>query len=407
MAQNKIIQTILNTHYSDYARKYKQPIRVIKAIEAQQQCQRAENGISYYCCPEDGERKEIYHSCRNKGCTVCGERKQATWLETQKERLLNCAHFHLVFTLPHEYQQLWLYNRKWFIGAQFNVVNETLKDLLLGSSYKGKCYEGSLNAMPGFISTLHTWGRALNLHPHIHVLITAGGLDSEGNWKAVENDFLLPVKLVKSLYRGKFQAKIKEYLLSDEINLPKHQTKEELLKIHHDLYKKEWSIRIQEKYEHGTGVLIYLSRYLGSSPIKPDQIKLINHQREVEFSYWSHREKKQKKERLTIDVFLKKYLMHQSEPRVHTVRYYGIYGSQAKSKRKDCETRLGKSKLQKETLLDSLINNAVKVICPCCGGAMTLICVTIKRWKLKNPLYRRHFETKGSLSDILSPMPSG
>jgi len=402
MPQNKIIQTILNTHYSAYAEEHKQPIRVIKAIEAQQQCQRPENGSSTYCCPEDGERKEIYHSCRNKGCTVCGESKQSRWLETQKERLLNCAHFHLVFTLPHEYQWLWQYNRQWFISTQFKVVNETLKDLLLGADYKGKHYEGSLNAMP-----LHTWGRALNLHPHIPVLITAGGLDTDGNWKAVENDFLLPVKLVKSLYRGKFQAALKEFLLSNEVNLPKHQTRDELLKIHSDLYKKEWSVRIQEKYEHGTGVLIYLSRYLGSSPIKPDQIKWINRRREVEFTYWSHRDQQQKKQRLTIKAFLKKYLLHQSEPRIHTVRYYGIYGSQAKSKRKDCQAILGESKLQQESLLDALINNAVKVVCPCCGGAMTLISVTLKRWKLKNPLYRRSFEIKGSLCGILSPMPSG
>jgi hypothetical protein len=407
MPTNKIIQFILNNHYPDYAATHKQPIRVLKAIEAQQECQRPERGSSYYRCPEEGEEKEVYHSCRNKGCTICGNSRQEKWLEGQKERLLNCGHFHLVFTIPQEYHPLWLYNRKWFINTHFHVVNETLKDLLMGSTYQGKHYEGRLNGMPGFISTLHTWGRSLNLHPHIHVLITAGGLDREGSWKAVENDFLLPIKLVKSLYRGKFQAKIKAHLLRDEIHLPPHQTKDEQLKQHHDLYKKEWSVRIQEKYKQGTGVLIYLSRYLGSSPIKPDQIKLINHNREVIFSYWSHRDKQQKHQILSIDEFLKKYLLHQNEPRVHTIRYYGIYASQGISKREKSKKILGETKAQKQSLLESIVSNANQVLCPCCGAVMQLISVTINRWKLKNPLYRRRFEIKGRLEDLLSPMPSG
>ncbi len=403
----KIIQFLLNNGYDEYARKHKQPIRVIKAIKYQRNCQTAEQGTCIYRCSEDGEQKEIPHSCRNKGGTVCGKTRQKKWLESQKERLLNVGHFHLVFILPHEYQTLWLYNRKWFIDSHFAVVNETLKDLLMGSTYKGKRYEGHLNAQPGFISTLHTWGRSLNLHPHLHVLLTGGGLDSEGGWKSVENDFLLPVKLVKSLYRGKFQAKIKAYLLGDAVRLPKNKTKEDLLIIQGGLYKKEWSVRIQEKYEQGTGVMIYLSRYLGSAPVKPEQIEIINKGRELLFTYWSHQDKQQKKQRLSRNQFLKKYWMHQSEPRTHTIRYYGLYGSQATLKRKQCQTILGKTKVQKDALLESIVSNANKVLCPSCGGVMVLISVTTNRWKLKNPLGRRRFEIKGRFEDLLSPIPSG
>ena len=295
MSSFNIIQYILTQFFPHYKEANKQPIRVTKAIESQIRCRTKEQGTSYYHCPEDGEEKEVFHSCRNKGCTLCGESKQNQWLESQKERLLNCAHFHLVFTLPHEYLTLWLYNRKWFINTQFNITSEVLNSLLLGASHKRREYEGRLNAMPGFISTLHTWGRSLNLHPHIHLLITAGGLLKDGLWKDVEGDYLLPIKQVKALYRGKFQEKIKAFINSDDIIIPKGETKKSLLRIHKKLYNKEWSVRIQEKYEQGNGVLIYLSRYLGSSPVKPEQIKLINRGKEILFSYWSHREKKQKK----------------------------------------------------------------------------------------------------------------
>lgn len=150
--------------------------------------------------------------------------------------------------------------------------------------------------------------------------------------------------------------------------IPKNHSKGSLLAIHNGLFKKEWSVRIQEKYEHGNGVLIYLSRYLGSSPVKPEQIKLINHNKEVLFSYWSHRDKKKKTERLTIDVFLKRYLVHQPEPNTHSIRYYGLYSSQAKGKREKCMTLLGKTDHQNESPIKCLINNLNEIVCDCCGA---------------------------------------
>jgi hypothetical protein len=218
---------------------------------------------------------------------------------------------------------LWLYNRKWFIQAQFNVVSETLKDLL--EAGKGNDF---LGATPGFVCALHTWGRQLNLHPHIHCLITAGGLDKKNDWKPVEGDFLLPILVLKSLYRGKFQAIIKAFLESDEVNLPPRDSLEHWLSVHAIVYKKQWSVRIQEKYSHGNGVLTYLSRYLGGAPIKPEQIVLMN-EKEVQFRYKDHRDNKTKVLRLKKEEFMRRYLMHQPERGVHTFRYYGLYGSQA------------------------------------------------------------------------------
>jgi nitrite reductase/ring-hydroxylating ferredoxin subunit len=407
MGSNRTIQFILDNHYSDYKEKHQQPIRVIRAIEPQIRCRTKEQGSSIYVCAEDGETKEFYHSCRHKGCTICGEKRQNEWLESQKERLLNCPHYHLVFTLPQEYHLLWLYNRKWFINAQFKITSETLNDLLMGNTYKGKVYKGRLEATSGFISTLHTWGRSLNLHPHLHILMAAGGLNEKGEWKMCENDYLLPIKQVKALYRGKFQAMIKAFILSDDCVIPKNHSKGSLLAIHNALFKKEWSVNIQEKYEHGNGVLIYLSRYLGSNPIKPEQIKLINHNKEVIFSYWSHRDKKRKTERLTIDDFLKRYLVHQPEPNIHSIRYYGLYSSQAKKKREVCIALLGNTNYQNESRISCLINNLNEIVCDCCGAVMKLSYVIFKDWTLKNPLYREAGEIKDVFERFSIPKPSG
>ena len=86
MSSFNIIQYILTQFFPRYKEANKQPIRVTKAIESQIRCRTKEQGTSYYRCPEDGEEKEVFHSCRNKGCTLCGEGKQNQWLESQKEQ---------------------------------------------------------------------------------------------------------------------------------------------------------------------------------------------------------------------------------------------------------------------------------------------------------------------------------
>ncbi len=412
MKTGKTIQYILTKHFPAYRRKHKQPLRVLKAIEPQIRCRTKAEGTSHYICPEDGEHKEIHHSCRNKSCTVCGAKRKQQWLASQKQRLLNCEHYHVVTTLPCEYHGLWLYNRKWFIQAQFEVTIETLKNLLQGNKYKGKQYPGRLEAELGFISTLHTWGRSLNLHPHIHTLVTAGGLTAAGDWKSVEGDYLLPAKQFKALYRGKFQSKIKALLISEDVNLPSNQSKDALLKVHSELYKKEWSVRIQEKYAHGKGVLIYLSRYLGSSPLKNSQVDVINHNKEVLFSYWSHRSQKKELMRMEMHEFLKKYLVHQAQPRLHTVRYYGLYSGSSRRKREACIAQLGKTSYQQESGKTDTVSIAHEVLCSCCGEQMGLSYVTFNTWKLKNPLYKEastiqhRFASHQSLNELVEARPT-
>jgi hypothetical protein len=384
-----IIQKILKSLFPAYQNKHKQPLRTLKAIEPQMRCRTKAQGFSLYRCPHDLSVKEVYHSCRNKGCTVCNASKQNQWLEAQQQRLLNCEHFHLVFTLPSEYHTLWLYNRKWFINTHFKVVSETLKALLHEPSSltdKGKKH---LKATTGYISVLHTWGRQLNLHPPIHCVITAGGLNKDGQWVRPKNDYLVPIRAIKALYRGKFQAHIKPLILSDDVNFPKNETPESLLALHQGVYKKEWSIHIQEKYSHAKGVLNYLSRYLGASPLKAQQITEVSHKR-IAFHYKDHRDSKIKELSLSHDEFMRRYLMHQAERGVHTTRYYGLYSSQNKQKRQDCEDILGETKEQRNTRKKALLSTGREtlreVLCSCCGAVMRLSSVTFRTYQTEKSI---------------------
>jgi len=404
-----IIQNILGAFYPRYKEKNKQPLRVLKAIEAQLICRKKEQGSTRYRCPHDGSIKEVFHSCRNRGCTVCNVSKQNQWLEQQQERLLNCGHFHLVFTLPSEYHRLWLYNRKWFIKTHFKVVSDTLKTLLHQPTSSNDTGKKHLGATTGFISVLHTWGRQLNLHPHLHCIITAGGLTTKGLWKK-SGDYLVPIRALKALYRGKFQAEIKALIESDEVNLSENETKATLMILYRAVYKKEWSINIQKKYPHGKGIMTYLSRYLGASPIKPQQIIEANDKRIV-FRYKDHREGKIKQLSLTSDEFMRRYLMHQAEIGVHTVRYYGLYASQNKSKRQTCNDILGLTKEQKKTQKERAsldLNNPLHdILCACCGAVMLPFSISFKATRIKNSIKKGLSITLNDFKRVIEPILSG
>lgn len=109
------------------------------------------------------------------------------WLAVQRARLLACDHYHVIFTVPHDLNPLWLANVAVMTPLLFQAVRDTLYTLLADPK--------SLGAQPGILAALHTWSQTLVLHPHVHCLVTGGGLTPEGQWKAVRYGFLLPVRV--------------------------------------------------------------------------------------------------------------------------------------------------------------------------------------------------------------------
>ena len=326
----KIIQTLFRSYFKRIKNK-KLPLKDIKAAEAIMKCRTIEQGYNILSCPEGHEDKKQTHSCKHRSCPICADKARHNWVEEEKKRLLNCAHYHVIFTLPHEYLNLWQYNRKWFTKKIFKASRDTLIELLGDEKYLG--------ATPGILMSLHTWGRQLNYHPHVHCLVTAGGITRLNNWKELRGDFLLPVRVVKALFRGKLQSFIKEAFLKGELNLPANITLTSMLQCHRDLYKKQWSVRIQEKYDHGRGVVLYLARYMKGGPINPRQI--ISCKDKIRFVYTDHRDKRTKVLALTINEFMRRLLWHVPESGVHVVRHFGLYASKNMNKRNICREVIG------------------------------------------------------------------
>ena len=145
-------------------------------------------------------------------CPQCAWLQVTRWLERQQARLLACKHYHVIFTIPHELHAWWLANVDAIRQVLFASVHDTLLELLGDRKDMG--------AKPGIIATLHTWSQTLWLHPHLHGLVTGGGLHATGQWVAVRNGVLLPLRVVMAFLRGKRLAAIRQGVGQGRLTLP-------------------------------------------------------------------------------------------------------------------------------------------------------------------------------------------
>src|SRR4029434_4125360 len=149
------------------------------------------------------------------------------WIPLQQARLLACDYYHVIITLPHELTPLWLANVRVMTTLLFQAVRDTL-DTLLADPH-------SLGAQPGILAALPTWSQTLVLHPHVHCLVTGGGLTPDGHWKAVRHGFLLPARVVMAVLRGQMLGALRWAFDRDALGLPEARRPQQLLKLLHRL----------------------------------------------------------------------------------------------------------------------------------------------------------------------------
>lgn len=247
--------------------------------------------------------------------------------------MLPTDHFHVIFTLPSELHELWQWNRPALTEVLFRSVRETLLILLSDPKWLG--------AQPGVLAALHTWGRTLSLHPHVHCLVSGGGLTEHGFWQSVRTGFLLPVVVVRALFRGKVLGAIEQLWLTGQLTAPPPWEDDGVRRVLVAAARQQWNIRIAERYPYGRGVMKYLARYVRGGPIKDPRFVAFDG-RQVTFRYGNHREldaqgKSQQQElTLSVEEFLRRWSEHVPLPGVHTVRAWGLYASTQRRKLEQC-----------------------------------------------------------------------
>ncbi len=195
-------------------------------------CRTAALGYHVYGCTKDecGHIQYQYHSCRDRHCPNCGAVKKQEWIEARSRELLPVKYYHVVFTLPHELNSLVMGHRKLLYKLLFDASAATLLSFAKDEKHLG--------ASPGIISVLHTWGQQLSFHPHIHCIVSGGGITPNNEWKeAKKNDwqFLFPVEAMSTVYRGKFLEALKQMITKGEVILPVDTDRKQLFNI---LYRK-------------------------------------------------------------------------------------------------------------------------------------------------------------------------
>lgn len=326
------LQAIFRKGFDRYQEQHGVSLDQHRAAQAIMTCQCEERGHETWICQTDGYEEKVYHSCRHRSCPRCQGGLTHDWLEKLQARLLPCDHYHVVVTLPHELNAIWRYNKDWCSDRLLKAGAETLRQLLADERYLG--------AEVGIVAALHTWGRTLSFHPHVHLLVTGGGIGANGEWVAAKRDFLLPVGVLKAKFRGKWLSWLNEAYGEGQIALPEGWSEQHWKKALSKSARKPWNVRIQGAYRHGTGVATYLSRYVRGGPIKESRL-LESGEERVGFRYQDHRDGKRKVMCLRQADFIGRVLTHVPVKGRHQVRYYGLYVPGAQGKREQARQALG------------------------------------------------------------------
>jgi hypothetical protein len=374
------LQTIFQDAFPAYEALYPLPAHVRKAARAIMQCRTAALGGHVQACPDGHVSRIWYNSCRHRSCPQCAYLQTERWLALQRARLLACDHYHVIFTLPHELNPLWLANVSVMTSLLFQAVRDTLGTLLADPKYLG--------AQPGIIAALHTWSQTLLLHPHLHCLITGGGLTPAGQWRAVQHGFLLPARVVMAVFRGKMVDAIRQTFARGALALPEAMRPQQLFnllnRLGHPRHTK-WNVRIMERYRHGAGVVTYLARYLRGGPIKNARLMAWDGER-VTFTYRARQEEADagptSPPRMTLPVadFLQRGLLHVPVPQTRVVRSYGLYHPTQAEALVVCRTALGQPPVETPVALtwQTVCASRGEVHperCPTCG--QLLVCTGV------------------------------
>src|SRR3970040_490655 len=207
------IHEIFTTFGPEYLQRYatKMPKTHRKVIDAIMACRTEACGMAFYQCQSCAEPQTFFRSCGNRHSPACQHNKTQQWLEKQIERQLPGHHFLVTFTVPEQLRSFIRQNQRVCYSALFKASSEAIKTLALDPKHMGA-------DLPGFFGVLHTWGRTLQYHPHIHYIVSGGAIRSaDGSWHPSRIDFFLPVKALSIIFRAKFRNLMKQAKLLDQI----------------------------------------------------------------------------------------------------------------------------------------------------------------------------------------------
>lgn len=331
------VADIFRQYGPDYRKSQRMPLNQLRAMRAIEICRTAELGGHVDECDTCGNIRISYNSCRNRHCPKCQFLRKEQWLEGRKQDLLPIQYFHVVFTIPDELNPLTLRNQRVIYNILFKSASETLIELGRDSKHLG--------AQIGFISILHTWGQNLMDHPHIHGIVSGGGLSSDGyRWVSCRKRFFLPIRVLSRLFRGKFLDYLRRSYDSEELifpsNISQMQDLETFKVFLKGLYSLQWVVYCKPPFKDAENVLRYLSRYTHRIAIGNHRIIKMEDDK-VSF-LWRDYAAGNRNKIMTLNAFefIRRFLFHILPDRFVKIRHYGLLGSRNRKTNIDLSRRL-------------------------------------------------------------------
>ena len=327
------VACILTEYGSQFTDKHKLCADQLIAFRAITQCRTAAMGGHLEGCNQCDHQRIAYNSCRNRHCNKCQYVKQLQWVDKLQSSLLVCRYFHMVFTIPSALHKVFYLNQRVCYDLLFKAASQTLRKVSKNPKFLG--------AETGAVAVLHTWGQALTYHPHIHMIIPAGGLSADGvEWVQAPKKFFLPVKALSKVFRGVMWSLIEKHITSGEIKLPDDLVGLALLK--RKLYEKNWNVYCKKSLAGPHSVVQYLGKYTHRVAISNNRIVNIAGG-EVTFSWKDYR--KNFRNRLLIleaTEFIGRFMRHVLPSGFYKIRYYGLLAAANGNKRKQCFSLIDK-----------------------------------------------------------------
>jgi len=311
------VADIIRLHGAAYREQYGKTLNSVqtRALRDIAACRTPFFGGHLYQCDHCQQNVFAFHSCGNRSCPKCHQNQTDRWLEKQRGHLLPCSYFLVTFTLPAELRPLARSHPKKIYGLLMKAAAESLQKLANDPRYLG--------ARIGALSVLHTWTRAMLFHPHVHMLVTAGGLSSDhSSWiEPKHQQFLVPVQALSIIFRAKICAGLKKAGL--------------LAAIPPSLWKKNWVVHCQHA-GRGQKVLDYLARYVFRIAITNSRLESID-STAVRFRYRDNKTQQIRHISLPGVEFIGRFLQHVLPRGCTKVRYYGIWSP-------SCRKQLGQAR---------------------------------------------------------------
>jgi hypothetical protein len=274
-------------------------------------CCTSKLGGRLYRCDECDESFWRYHCCRNRACPKCHGSQTRQWLQQREAELLPCDYFHAVVTVPAQMHAAFRRQQKLLYGLLMQVAAQAVLELC--------ALKRHLGALPGMLAVLHTWNGRLGYHPHVHLLITGGGITADGqHWQPARGEFLVPVaqlsRKVAALFREALEAKAPALLAS----------------IPGTVWQRPWVTFCKHYGQGNDAVLNYLSRYVFRTALSKARLLSMD-QTHVTFRWKDRTANTWRTERLEGVAFLRRFLQHVLPRGFHKVRYYGLWHSSKRS----------------------------------------------------------------------------